>query len=189
MGSGFDIVSGGELKRVIAAGGDPAKTVFSGVGKLHSEMELALQHNIRCFNVESIDELKRLADVASAHGVRAPVSLRINPDVDAGTHPYISTGLKENKFGIAMADARDAYRFANEAESLDVNGIDCHIGSQLTDIDPYLAALDRLLMLIDELRAEGIRINCAGRLGGAEIARMEWYREGRVPLHTLRVLT
>lgn len=143
LGSGFDIVSGGELKRVIAAGGDPKKTVFSGVGKKRDEMEFALQQGIRCFNVESLPELQRLADIAAAHGTVAPVSLRINPDVDAGTHPYISTGLKENKFGIAMEDAKAAYRFAADAQSLNVSGIDCHIGSQLTEIDPYLDALDR----------------------------------------------
>jgi len=157
VGSGFDIVSGGELKRVIAAGGDPKKTVFSGVGKKRDEMEFALEQGIRCFNVESLAELQRLADIAAAHGAIAPVSLRINPDVDAGTHPYISTGLKENKFGIAMEDAKAAYRFAADAPSLIVSGIDCHIGSQLTEIDPYLDALDRLLLLIDELRADG---NC-----------------------------
>ena len=156
LGSGFDIVSAGELKRVIAAGGDTSKTVFSGVGKLEAEMEFALEQGIRCFNVESVAELERLDKVASAKGVRAPVSLRINPDVDAKTHPYISTGLKENKFGIAMQDAKAAYRFAADSASLDVCGIDCHIGSQLTDIKPYLDALDRLLALIDELRVEGV---------------------------------
>jgi len=169
MGSGFDIVSVGELKRVIAAGGDPAKTVFSGVGKLEAEMEFALEQGIRCFNVESAAELQRLANVASAQGVRAPVSLRINPDVDAKTHPYISTGLKENKFGIAMQDAKDAYRFAAESASLDVCGIDCHIGSQLTEINPYLDALDRLLTLVDELRSDGVTIEHLDIGGGQGI--------------------
>jgi len=169
MGSGFDIVSAGELKRVIAAGGDPAKTVFSGVGKLEAEMEFALEQNIRCFNVESVAELERLARIAAAKGVRAPVSLRINPDVDAKTHPYISTGLKENKFGIAMQDAKAAYRFAADSQSLDVCGIDCHIGSQLTEIDPYLDALDRLLSLVDELRDEGVTIEHLDIGGGQGI--------------------
>jgi len=156
MGSGFDIVSAGELKRVLAAGGDAGKTVFSGVGKLHEELAFALEKNIRCFNVESIPELERLGEVARAQGVQAPVSLRINPDVDAKTHPYISTGLKDNKFGISMGQARAAYQYAADHPNLDVNGIDCHIGSQLTDVDPYLAALDRLLLLVDELADNGI---------------------------------
>ena len=169
LGSGFDIVSAGELKRVMAAGGDPAKIVFSGVGKLETEMEFALEQGIRCFNVESIAELERLATIANAKGVRAPVSLRINPDVDAKTHPYISTGLKENKFGIAMQDAKAAYRFAADSASLDVCGIDCHIGSQLTEINPYLDALDRLLKLVDELRSEGITIDHLDIGGGQGI--------------------
>ena len=169
LGSGFDIVSGGELKRVIAAGGDPKKTVFSGVGKKCDEMEFALEQGIRCFNVESLAELQRLADVAAAHGTIAPVSLRINPDVDAGTHPYISTGLKENKFGIAVEDAKAAYQFAANAPSLNVSGIDCHIGSQLTEIDPYLDALDRLLLLVDDLRSDGIDIHHLDIGGGQGI--------------------
>ena len=169
LGSGFDIVSAGELKRVMAAGGDPAKIVFSGVGKLETEMEFALEQGIRCFNVESIAELERLATIANAKGVRAPVSLRINPDVDAKTHPYISTGLKENKFGIAIQDAKAAYRFAADSASLDVCGIDCHIGSQLTEINPYLDALDRLLKLVDELRSEGITIDHLDVGGGQGI--------------------
>ena len=146
LGSGFDIVSIGELKRVIAAGGDPAKTVFSGVGKQHEEMAFAMEQGIRCFNVESLPELSRLTDVAKAHGVKVPVSLRINPDVDAQTHPYISTGLKDNKFGIPMAQARQAYLQAAASDCLDVKGIDCHLGSQLTTIDPYMDALERLLL-------------------------------------------
>ena len=158
LGSGFDIVSGGELKRVLAAGGAPGAIVFSGVGKSAEEMALALGAGIRCFNVESAAELERLADVARAHGVRAPVSFRINPDVDAGTHPYISTGLKENKFGIGMADVLGVYRRAAELPGIDVRGIDCHIGSQLTDIGPYRDALARLLETVDVLADEGIAL-------------------------------
>ncbi len=158
LGSGFDIVSGGELERVLAAGGDARKTIFSGVGKTASEMERALEAGIRCFNAESLAELDRLADVARANGAVAPVSLRVNPDVDAGTHPYISTGLKENKFGILMEMAEDAYRRAADSEYLDVQGVDCHIGSQLTDIQPFIDALKRLLRLVDRLRAIDIHI-------------------------------
>lgn len=169
LGSGFDIVSAGELKRVLAAGGDAGKTVFSGVGKLTEELAFALEKDIRCFNVESVPELERLGEVARAHGVKAPVSLRINPDVDAKTHPYISTGLKENKFGITMELARDAYRFAADHTHLEVSGIDCHIGSQLTDVDPYLDALDRLLMLVDELSAAGITLSHLDLGGGQGI--------------------
>ncbi|PIE36684.1 MAG: diaminopimelate decarboxylase, partial [Gammaproteobacteria bacterium] len=141
LGSGFDIVSEGELRRVLAAGGRADRTVFSGVGKSASEMAFALEQGIRCFNVESVSELEHLADVAAAHGIVAPVSLRINPDVDARTHPYISTGLRENKFGIGMNDALGAYRRAAELEHLSVDGIDCHIGSQLVEIDPYREAV------------------------------------------------
>lgn len=169
LGSGFDIVSAGELKRVLAAGGDPAKTVFSGVGKLRDEMAFALEKNIRCFNVESTQELQRLGEVAAAHGVKAPVSLRINPDVDAKTHPYISTGLKENKFGITMDLARETYLRAAENDNLQIEGIDCHIGSQLTDIEPYLDALDRLLALVDELRSKGVALQHLDLGGGQGI--------------------
>ncbi len=158
LGSGFDIVSGGELERVIAAGGNPAKVVFSGVGKTEAEMKRALELKIKCFNVESEPELERLNKVAGELGVKAPISLRINPDVDAKTHPYISTGLRDNKFGIAFDRAPDAYRFAQSLENLTVCGIDCHIGSQLTAIDPFIDATDRLLALIDELTASGIKI-------------------------------
>ena len=136
QGSGFDIVSGGELLRVIAAGGDPGKVIFSGVGKSREEMRLALTHGILCFNVESIPELHRLNEVAGETGKRAPVSLRVNPDVDPKTHPYISTGLKENKFGIAYEDALATYQVAASLPHLDVVGIDCHIGSQLLDDAP-----------------------------------------------------
>lgn len=158
LGSGFDIVSGGELERVIAAGGDPAKVVFSGVGKTEAEMKRALELKIKCFNVESEPELERLNKVAGELGVKAPISLRINPDVDAKTHPYISTGLRDNKFGIAFDRATHAYRLAQSLENLSVCGIDCHIGSQLTAIEPFIDATDRLLALIDELTASGIKI-------------------------------
>ncbi|EGQ8311264.1 diaminopimelate decarboxylase [Vibrio parahaemolyticus] len=158
LGSGFDIVSGGELERVIAAGGDAKKVVFSGVGKTPAEMEHALELGIKCFNVESEPELERLNKVAGELGVIAPISLRINPDVDAKTHPYISTGLRDNKFGIAFDRAPEVYQFAQSLPNLNVQGIDCHIGSQLTSIDPFIDATDRLLALIDDLKAQGINI-------------------------------
>lgn len=173
-GAGFDIVSGGELLRVIAAGGDPGKTIFSGVGKTVEEMQLALEKNILCFNVESIPELHRLNEVAGSMGKRAPVSLRVNPNVDAKTHPYIATGLKANKFGVAFDDALDTYRTAASLPNLDVVGIDCHIGSQLLDDAPLLEALDKLIELIDTLAGEGIvlhHLDIGGGLGvnyGAE---------------------
>jgi diaminopimelate decarboxylase len=155
-GAGFDIVSGGELLRVIAAGGDPGKVIFSGVGKTVDEMKLALDKDILCFNVESIPELHRLNQVAGEMGKRAPVSLRVNPNVDAKTHPYIATGLKANKFGVAFSDALETYRAAARLPNLDVVGIDCHIGSQLLDDAPLLEALDKLIGLIDTLGSEGI---------------------------------
>lgn len=158
LGSGFDIVSAGELERVVAAGGNPAKVVFSGVGKTAAEMKRALELNIKCFNVESEPELERLNQVAGEMGVKAPISLRINPDVDAKTHPYISTGLRDNKFGIAFDRAPDVYRLAQRLENISIHGIDCHIGSQLTAIEPFIDATDRLLALIDSLKAEGINI-------------------------------
>ncbi|ENY8012589.1 diaminopimelate decarboxylase [Vibrio fluvialis] len=158
LGSGFDIVSAGELERVVAAGGNPAKVVFSGVGKTAAEMRRALELNIKCFNVESEPELERLNQVAGEMGVKAPISLRINPDVDAKTHPYISTGLRDNKFGIAFDRAPDVYRLAQRLENISIHGIDCHIGSQLTAIEPFIDATDRLLALIDSLKAEGINI-------------------------------
>lgn len=158
LGSGFDIVSGGELERVVAAGGDPSKVVFSGVGKTAQEMRRALELGIKCFNVESEPELERLNLVAGEMGVVAPISLRINPDVDANTHPYISTGLRDNKFGIAFDRAPAVYKFASSLPNLAVHGIDCHIGSQLTDIEPFIDATDRLLALIDQLRADGVDI-------------------------------
>jgi diaminopimelate decarboxylase len=159
QGAGFDIVSGGELLRVIAAGGDPGKTIFSGVGKTEAEMTLALEKGILCFNVESIPELHRLNAVAGKLGMRAPVSLRVNPNVDAKTHPYIATGLKANKFGVAFDEALDTYRAAAALPHLDVVGIDCHIGSQLLDDAPLLEALDKLIDLIDTLHAEGIHLH------------------------------
>lgn len=170
MGSGFDIVSVGELRRVLAAGGKADKIVFSGVGKSHREMQAGLDAGIRCFNVESISELNRLAEVAEAHGAVAPVSLRINPDVDAQTHPYISTGMKENKFGINMKDAIAAYRIAADHRSIDVQGIDCHIGSQLTTLAPYSDAVAILIDMIDTLAAEGISITHIDVGGGQGIS-------------------
>ncbi|MFY2510305.1 diaminopimelate decarboxylase [Vibrio pectenicida] len=158
LGSGFDIVSGGELERVIVAGGNPNKVVFSGVGKTADEMKRALELGIKCFNVESEPELEKLNQVAGELGVKAPISLRINPDVDANTHPYISTGLRDNKFGIAFDRAPAVYKFAQSLEHLDIKGIDCHIGSQLTDIEPFIDATDRLLALIDDLKAQDIHI-------------------------------
>jgi diaminopimelate decarboxylase len=158
LGAGFDIVSGGELARVIAAGGDPKKVVFSGVGKSHAEMRAALEAGIFCFNVESVNELKRLNDVAANMGKVAPVSLRVNPNVDAKTHPYISTGLKNNKFGVAFEDAIATYRLAASLPHIAVHGVDCHIGSQITELSPFIDALDRVLALVDALQAEGISI-------------------------------
>jgi len=169
LGSGFDIVSGGELKRVLAAGGEPNKIVFSGVGKSRSEITEALEVGIRCFNVESSAELERLAEIARALGVVAPVSIRVNPDVDAQTHPYISTGLKENKFGISMNDAFEVYKTAAGMASIDVQGMDCHIGSQLTSINPYKDALQRLITLTDQLADAGIALSHLDVGGGQGI--------------------
>jgi len=168
LGSGFDIVSEGELARVLRAGGNPSRIVFSGVGKRAAEMRIALQAGIRCFNVESEPELQRLNEVAGKIGKVAPVSLRVNPDIDAGTHPYISTGLRDNKFGIDVDTALDAFRRAAELPNLEVTGIDCHIGSQLTDIAPFVDALERVLVLVDRLQEEGItlqHIDLGGGLG------------------------
>lgn len=172
LGSGFDIVSIGELKRVLAAGGLPSKIVFSGVGKGIREMEAGLEAGIHCFNVESQAELLRLAEVASSHGVIAPVSLRINPDVDAMTHPYISTGLKENKFGLNMHDAMQSYRQAAQLPSLSVRGIDCHIGSQLTSLSPYKDAVEFLVSMVDSLANEGIELSHID-VGGGQGIRYE----------------
>ncbi|OEZ54633.1 diaminopimelate decarboxylase [Duganella sp. HH105] len=169
QGAGFDIVSGGELLRVLAAGGDPRKVIFSGVGKSVDEMRLALSHDILCFNVESIPELHRLNEVAGSMGKTARVSLRVNPNVDAKTHPYIATGLKANKFGVAFDDALDTYRAAAKLPHLEVAGIDCHIGSQLLDDAPLLEALDRLIELIDKLGEEGIVLHHLDIGGGIGI--------------------
>ncbi|MDH1301041.1 MULTISPECIES: diaminopimelate decarboxylase [unclassified Achromobacter] len=158
LGAGFDIVSGGELKRALAVGADPSRIVFSGVGKQAWEMRAALAAKVKCFNVESEAELRLLSTIAHGMGLRAPVSLRVNPDVDAQTHPYISTGLKENKFGIAIESALDVYRLAQSLPALEIVGVDCHIGSQLTDISPYFDALEKLLDLIEKLDQAGIRI-------------------------------
>jgi diaminopimelate decarboxylase len=168
-GAGFDIVSGGELLRVIAAGGDPGKVIFSGVGKTVAEIELALNKGILCFNVESIPELHRINEVAGRLGKRAPVSLRVNPNVDPKTHPYIATGLKASKFGVAFSDALDTYRTAASLPNLEVVGIDCHIGSQLLDDAPLLEALDKLIELIDTLADEGIRLHHLDVGGGLGI--------------------
>jgi len=170
MGSGFDIVSGGELLRVLAAGGDPRTVIFSGVGKTEADMRLALSHDILCFNVESIPELHRLNAVAGAMGKRAAISLRVNPNVDAKTHPYISTGLKENKFGVAYEDALATYRLAATLPHISVSGIDCHIGSQLLDDAPLLEALDKLIELVDTLESEGISLHHLDIGGGIGIA-------------------
>jgi diaminopimelate decarboxylase len=168
LGSGFDIVSGGELARVLAAGGDPAKIVFSGVGKTEAEMEAALAAGILCFNVESAAELEALAAVAGRLGRNAPVSFRVNPDVDPRTHPYIATGLKESKFGLAFADAPALYRRAAAMPHVAVRGIDIHIGSQITELEPYREAAAKVLDLVDRLAAEGIalhHIDLGGGLG------------------------
>ena len=169
LGSGFDIVSAGELERVIRAGGDPGKVVFSGVGKRHDELQSALQTGIRCFNVESSDELERINQVAAELGMHAPVSLRVNPDVDANTHPYISTGLKENKFGINIEDAVSLFQRAAAMEHIEVTGIDCHIGSQLTETTPFVDALDRILELVGTLSKEGIELRHLDIGGGLGI--------------------
>jgi diaminopimelate decarboxylase len=176
-GAGFDIVSGGELARVLAAGGDPSKIVFSGVGKSREEMRQALAAGVRCFNVESESELVQLDAVAGSLGLTAPISLRVNPDVDAGTHPYISTGLRDNKFGIAHDRALAAYRQARQLPNLRIEGIDCHIGSQITEVEPFLAALDRVLDLTDQLAAEGIVIRHLDLGGGLGIT----YRDETPP--------
>ncbi|MDO8826470.1 diaminopimelate decarboxylase [Methylophaga sp.] len=177
LGSGFDIVSAGELARVIAAGGQAEKTVFSGVGKTVEEIAYALKTGIRCFNVESVPELQRISEVAVSLGKTAPISIRVNPDVDAQTHPYISTGLKENKFGIAIDDALAVYQQANALPNLQVIGVDCHIGSQLTSVSPFVDALDRVLALIDALAEQGITIKHLDIGGGLGIC----YRDETPP--------
>ncbi len=168
LGAGFDIVSGGELQRVLAAGGAANKVVFSGVGKSEGEMRQALEAGILCFNVESAPELERLNAVAGSMGKVAPISLRVNPDVDAKTHPYISTGLKQNKFGVAYTEALALYRKAAAMPHLRVTGMDCHIGSQLTEISPFIAAAEKILALVDQLAASGIvleHLDLGGGLG------------------------
>jgi diaminopimelate decarboxylase len=169
LGAGFDIVSGGELARVLAAGGDPKKIVFSGVGKTEAEMQAALNADIFCFNVESASELQRLNDVASFMGKVAPISLRVNPNVDAKTHPYISTGLKNNKFGVAYEDALDIYLQAAKMSNIAIHGVDCHIGSQITELSPFLDAFDRVLALVDALAENGIVIQHIDAGGGIGI--------------------
>lgn len=169
LGAGFDIVSGGELARALAAGGDPKKIVFSGVGKTEAEMQAALNAGIFCFNVESASELTRLNKVASAMGKVAPVSLRVNPNVDAKTHPYISTGLKNNKFGVAYEDALNIYLQAAAMTNIAIHGVDCHIGSQITELSPFLDAFDRVLALVDALEAHGIAIEHIDAGGGIGI--------------------
>lgn len=166
LGAGFDIVSEGELERVLQAGGQAEKIVFSGVAKRESEMRRALEVGIHCFNIESEAELDRLNSVAESMGKVAPISLRVNPDVDAGTHPYISTGLKDNKFGVAIEDAARIYAYADSLSHLNIQGLDCHIGSQLTETAPFIDALDRLLVLIDTLAEQGITINHLDLGGG-----------------------
>ena len=169
LGSGFDIVSGGELARVVAAGGDPGKVVFSGVGKSDGEMEAALAAGVLCINVESASELEHLAAVAARLGIRAPAGFRVNPDVDPGTHPYISTGLRESKFGVAFSEAAALYRRAAGLPSIEIRGIDMHIGSQLTDLAPIREAATRLLGLVDALAAEGIHLDHVDVGGGIGI--------------------
>lgn len=178
LGAGFDIVSVGELERVLRAGGDPAKVVFSGVGKRTDEMRRALEAGIRCFNVESEAELHRLNAIAGELGRRAPIALRVNPDVDAGTHPYISTGLKENKFGIDIEAAPAIYAQAARLPHIEVVGVDCHIGSQLTSVAPFVDALDRVLLLLDRLAEQGVAIKHLDLGGGLGIR----YRDENPPL-------
>lgn len=166
LGSGFDIVSQGELERVLAAGGDPAKVVFSGVAKSEPEITRALEVGIRCFNVESEAELLRINEVAGRLGKTAPISLRVNPDVDAHTHPYISTGLKENKFGVSVELAWEVYKLAATLPNIKIVGMDCHIGSQLTELQPFLDAVDRLIVLMEQLKQDGIALKHLDLGGG-----------------------
>ncbi|MGV3227151.1 diaminopimelate decarboxylase [[Pasteurella] aerogenes] len=166
LGSGFDIVSQGELERVLAAGGEAGKIVFSGVAKSTQEIARALEVGIRCFNVESVAELERINQVAGEMGKIAPISLRVNPDVDAHTHPYISTGLKENKFGVSVEQAREVYRLASQLPHIHISGMDCHIGSQLTELQPFLDATDRLIVLMEQLKQDGISLKHLDLGGG-----------------------
>ncbi|NOQ68651.1 MAG: diaminopimelate decarboxylase [Gammaproteobacteria bacterium] len=178
LGSGFDIVSAGELERVLRAGGSADKIVFSGVGKTAEEMSRALEVGIRCFNVESQAELYLLVQVANEKGIQAPVSLRVNPDVDAKTHPYISTGLKDNKFGITIGDAPEVYQYIMDSAHLVVQGVDCHIGSQLTEVTPFVDALDRVLALVDRLADKNIKLHHLDLGGGLGIR----YQDENPPL-------
>ncbi|AXP37312.1 TPA: diaminopimelate decarboxylase [Haemophilus influenzae] len=166
LGSGFDIVSQGELERVLAAGGDASKVVFSGVAKSREEIMRALEVGIRCFNVESVSELKHINQIAGEMGKIAPISLRVNPDVDAHTHPYISTGLKENKFGVSVNEAREVYKLASTLPNIKITGMDCHIGSQLTELQPFLDATDRLIVLMEQLKEDGITLKHLDLGGG-----------------------
>ena len=166
LGSGFDIVSQGELERVLAAGGEASKVVFSGVAKSHAEIMRALEVGIRCFNVESVAELHHINQIAGEMGKIAPISLRVNPDVDAHTHPYISTGLKENKFGVSVDEAREVYKLAATLPHVRITGMDCHIGSQLTELQPFLDATDRLIRLIEQLQEDGITLKHLDLGGG-----------------------
>ena len=166
LGSGFDIVSQGELERVLAAGGDASKVVFSGVAKSRTEIMRALEIGIRCFNVESVAELHHINQIAGEMGKIAPISLRVNPDVDAHTHPYISTGLKENKFGVSVDEAREVYKLAATLPHVKITGMDCHIGSQLTELQPFLDATDRLIRLMEQLKEDGIKLKHLDLGGG-----------------------
>jgi diaminopimelate decarboxylase len=177
LGAGFDIVSGGELERVLAAGGSPDRVVFSGVGKSRAEMVRAMEVGIRCFNVESVPEIERLASVAAGLGRRAPVAIRVNPDVDPETHPYIATGLRESKFGVPIDEALGAYRSAADSPHLDVEGVDCHIGSQLITVAPFVDALDRVLALVDSLARAGVHLRHLDMGGGLGVR----YRDERPP--------
>ncbi|MES2663814.1 MAG: diaminopimelate decarboxylase [Pseudomonadota bacterium] len=202
MGSGFDIVSGGELARVLKAGGDPQKIVFSGVGKSAVEIEAALTANIFCFNVESSAELKRIEQIARHLKCRAPISIRVNPDVDAATHPYISTGLKENKFGVAIEQSMELFKHAAQSDALNAIGIDCHIGSQLTQLTPFLDALDKVIDQIEYLASEGIQLSHLDIGGGLGVRYNQEnppepavYAESilrrlrqRLPNHSLKIL-
>lgn len=180
LGAGFDIVSAGELARVLAAGGKPSDVVFSGVGKTVAEMKYALEVGVKCFNVESVAELHRLNAVAGELGRTAPISLRVNPDVDPKTHPYISTGLKENKFGVSFGEARVTYKTAASLPHLKVVGIDCHIGSQITEVTPYLDAIDKVLDLVADIEADGAKLRHIDVGGGLGID----YGDGHVPPDT-----
>ncbi|CDG00106.1 diaminopimelate decarboxylase [Avibacterium paragallinarum] len=177
LGSGFDIVSQGELERVLAAGGEANKVVFSGVAKSEQEIERALNVGIRCFNVESLAELYRINEVAGRLNKLAPISLRVNPDVDAHTHPYISTGLKENKFGVSVDEAREVYRIASQLPHIKITGMDCHIGSQLTEVQPFLDATDRLIVLMQQLAQDGIELKHLDLGGGLGVT----YKDENAP--------